>query len=59
MSLKTRLAADETLVTAWSGVPDALTVEILARQGFDRQIDDDRHHEQRHQSKPEPLQNSA
>ena len=32
MSLKT---ADETLVTAWSGVPDALTVEILARQGFD------------------------
>ncbi len=35
MSLKTRLAADETLVTAWSGVPDALTVEILARQGFD------------------------
>ncbi|TPM54342.1 HpcH/HpaI aldolase/citrate lyase family protein [Mesorhizobium sp. B2-2-4] len=35
MSLKSRLAADETLVTAWSGVPDALTVEILARQGFD------------------------
>lgn len=35
MSLKTRLAADETLVTAWSGVPDTLTVEILARQGFD------------------------
>lgn len=35
MSLKSRLAADETLVTAWSGVPDALTVEILAKQGFD------------------------
>ncbi|TIM78263.1 MAG: 2,4-dihydroxyhept-2-ene-1,7-dioic acid aldolase, partial [Mesorhizobium sp.] len=35
MSLKSRLAADETLCTAWSGVPDALTVEILARQGFD------------------------
>ncbi|WP_027143683.1 HpcH/HpaI aldolase/citrate lyase family protein [Mesorhizobium sp. WSM3626] len=34
MSLKSRLAADETLVTAWSGVPDALTVEILARQDF-------------------------
>ncbi|TIO68935.1 MAG: 2,4-dihydroxyhept-2-ene-1,7-dioic acid aldolase, partial [Mesorhizobium sp.] len=27
MSLKSRLAADETLFTAWSGVPDALTVE--------------------------------
>jgi 4-hydroxy-2-oxoheptanedioate aldolase len=35
MSLKSRLAADETLCTAWSGVPDALTVEILAKQGFD------------------------
>ncbi|MBZ9676821.1 HpcH/HpaI aldolase family protein [Mesorhizobium sp. ES1-1] len=35
MSLKTRLAADETLLTAWSGVPDALTVEIVAKQGFD------------------------
>ena len=35
MSLKSRLAADETLITAWSGVPDALTVEILAKQGFD------------------------
>ena len=35
MSLKSRLAADETLVTAWSGVPDALTVEIIAKQDFD------------------------
>lgn len=35
MSLKERLSADETLITGWSGVPDALTVEILARQGFD------------------------
>ena len=35
MTLKERLAADEPLITAWSGVPDALTVEILARQGFD------------------------
>ena len=35
MSLKSRLAADETLFTAWSGVPDALTVEIIAKQGFD------------------------
>ncbi len=35
MSLKSRLTADETLFTAWSGVPDALTVEIVAKQGFD------------------------
>ena len=35
MTLKARLAAGETLCTAWSGVPDALTVEIVARQGFD------------------------
>jgi 4-hydroxy-2-oxoheptanedioate aldolase len=33
MSPKSRLAADETLFTAWSGVPDALTVEIIAKQG--------------------------
>ena len=33
MSLKSRLAADETLFTDWSGVPDALTVEIIAKQG--------------------------
>lgn len=35
MSLRARLEADETLFTAWSGVPDALTVEIVAKQGFD------------------------
>lgn len=35
MTLKARLAAGETLYTAWSGVPDALTVEIVVRQGFD------------------------
>lgn len=35
MSLKQRLKAGETLFTAWSGVPDALTVEILAAQPFD------------------------
>jgi 4-hydroxy-2-oxoheptanedioate aldolase len=35
MSLKSRLDANETLCTAWSGVPDALTVEIVANQGFD------------------------
>jgi len=35
MSLRTRLEADETLISAWSGVPDALTVEIVAKQGFD------------------------
>ena len=36
MSLADRLAAGETLFTAWSGVPDALTVEILAGAGFRR-----------------------
>lgn len=35
MSLAERLAADETLITAWSGIPDSLTVESLARQPFD------------------------
>jgi 4-hydroxy-2-oxoheptanedioate aldolase len=35
MSLASRLEAGETLCTAWSGVPDSLTVEILAAQGFD------------------------
>lgn len=34
MSLVARLAAGETLFTAWSGVPDALTIEIVSRQGF-------------------------
>ncbi len=35
MSLGDRLAAGETLCTAWSGVPDALTVELVAGQGFE------------------------
>lgn len=35
MSLKTRLEAGDTLTTAWSGVPDTLTVELLSAQGFD------------------------
>src|SRR4030095_4815548 len=35
MSLAQRLKAGETLFTAWSGVPDALTVEIVANQAFD------------------------
>lgn len=35
MSLRSRLDADETLFTAWSGVPDALTVELMAAQPFD------------------------
>lgn len=35
MSLAERLSADEVTITAWSGVPDALTVELLAGQPFD------------------------
>jgi len=35
MSLESKLAAGETICTAWSCVPDALTVEIHAAQGFD------------------------
>jgi 4-hydroxy-2-oxoheptanedioate aldolase len=35
MSLEARLAAGDTVCSAWSGVPDALTVELLAAQGFD------------------------
>jgi 4-hydroxy-2-oxoheptanedioate aldolase len=35
MSLEARLAAGETVLSAWSGLPDALTVEILSSQGFD------------------------
>ncbi|MEW9808192.1 HpcH/HpaI aldolase family protein [Mesorhizobium marinum] len=35
MSLEARLAAGDTICTAWSCVPDALTVEILSAQGFD------------------------
>ena len=35
MLLGDRLKSGEVLCTAWSGVPDALTVEILAAQGFE------------------------
>lgn len=35
MGISTRLAAGETLYSAWSGIPDALTLEALARTGFD------------------------
>jgi 4-hydroxy-2-oxoheptanedioate aldolase len=35
MNLQERLAADQVVFTAWSGVPDALTVEIMALQGFE------------------------
>lgn len=35
MSLSSRLQSGETLFSAWSGVPDALTVEIVAGQAFD------------------------
>lgn len=34
-TLISRLQAGETLFTAWSGIPDALTVETMAGQGFD------------------------
>ena len=35
MTLAARLAADETVFTAWSGIPDAFTVEALAGAPFD------------------------
>lgn len=35
MSLASRLKAGESLFTAWSSIPDALTVEAVAHQGFD------------------------
>ena len=35
MTLASRLADGETIFTAWSGVPDALTVEIIAAQDFE------------------------
>ncbi|HWK65559.1 MAG TPA: aldolase/citrate lyase family protein [Rhizobiaceae bacterium] len=35
MSLLSRLGSGETLFTAWSGIPDALTVELLAGNAFD------------------------
>lgn len=35
MTFASRLAAGETLLTAWSGIPDAITVEVVASLGFD------------------------
>jgi len=35
MNLAERLAAGEVVFTAWSGIPDSLTVETMAAQGFD------------------------
>ncbi len=35
MNLAARLRAGETVFTAWSGIPDALTVEAVAATGFD------------------------
>ena len=35
MSLAARLAADETVFTAWSGLPDPMTVEALCQTAFD------------------------
>jgi 4-hydroxy-2-oxoheptanedioate aldolase len=43
MQLASRLKAGETLFTAWSAVPDALTVEIVAAQGFDAIVLDMQH----------------
>lgn len=43
MSLISRLEAGETLITGWSGVPDALTVELMATQGFDAMTLDMQH----------------
>jgi len=34
-TLLSRLKAGETLFTAWSGIPDPLTVELMAAQAFD------------------------
>jgi 4-hydroxy-2-oxoheptanedioate aldolase len=35
MTLAQRLRAGETLFTAWSGIPDSITIEAVARTGFD------------------------
>lgn len=35
MTLASRMKAGETLHTAWSGVPDSVTVELVANLGFD------------------------
>lgn len=35
MSLYERFAADEALITCWSGIPDSVTIEVMANQSFD------------------------
>ncbi len=35
MSLNDRLSGDEVLITCWSGIPDSVTVEVMANQPFD------------------------
>ncbi|MGN6767382.1 MAG: 2,4-dihydroxyhept-2-ene-1,7-dioic acid aldolase, partial [Rhizobiaceae bacterium] len=35
MTLAARLRAGETLFTAWSGIPDSITIETVARTGFE------------------------
>jgi 4-hydroxy-2-oxoheptanedioate aldolase len=35
MTLAARLKAGEIIFTAWSGIPDSITIETLARTGFD------------------------
>jgi 4-hydroxy-2-oxoheptanedioate aldolase len=42
-SLAARLAADETIFAAWSGIPDALTMEALAATDFDSVLLDMQH----------------
>ena len=34
-ALSARLGAGETVFTAWSAIPDPLTIEVMAGQGFD------------------------
>lgn len=41
--LAARLAAGETLYTAWSSIPDAITIEVLARTRFDAVCLDTQH----------------
>ncbi|MEX0955824.1 MAG: aldolase/citrate lyase family protein [Rhizobiaceae bacterium] len=43
MSLAQRLAADETVFTAWSAIPDAITIETLAGTAFDSVLLDMQH----------------
>jgi 4-hydroxy-2-oxoheptanedioate aldolase len=43
MSLAKRLSADETVFTAWSAIPDAVTMEALAATAFDAVLLDMQH----------------